>query len=194
MYFSDYASHVMYSMNTVSTSSALDLGKDLLTAWKNRAYVFTCGNGGSASNASHLAQDLAYGTLVEAGKNRLKVMALTDSVSTITKWANDEGYESIFSQQVRTWGRPGDLLIAISGSGNSKNVLGAVQMANALGMRTWGITGFDGGELKGLATRTVQVHSFNMGMVEAVHSVLFHWLVSYLKPAMAAYRAGFREA
>jgi len=162
-------------------------GLDALVATLHRARegehtVFTCGNGGSASAASHLAQDLSKGTLLP-NCPRMRVVCLCDSLPSITAWANDEGYEHVFAEQLKSLGRPGDVLIAISGSGNSKNVLHAVTAAHHLGLRTWGITGFDGGTLLTLAHRCIHVACDDMGMVEAAHGVIFHWLIGALREA-----------
>jgi D-sedoheptulose 7-phosphate isomerase len=100
-------------------------------------------------------------------------------------WANDEGYERIFCEQLKNLAQPGALLIAISGSGNSPNVLRAVEYANANGMRSFAVTGFDGGQLKKIAGDGLHVPSNNMGAVEAVHGVLFHYLVDALRERFA---------
>ena len=170
----------------VATAAALSaspllpaLAGSLFASWHAGRIVFTCGNGGSASAASHLAQDLSKGTIVE-GAPRLRAVCLCDSVPTVTAWANDDGYEHIFAEQLATMGRPGDTLIAISGSGNSPNVVQAVYAAHDLGLRTWGITGFGGGKLIQIAHRCVHVKSDDMGMVEAVHGIVFHWLIGAL--------------
>ena len=156
----------------------------LADAYREGRFVFICGNGGSGANASHLCEDLGKGTLSDfEGQKRLKVISLTDNTPYILAWANDEGYERIFVEQLKNLAQPGALLIAISGSGNSPNVLRAVAYANANGMHTFGITGFDGGRLKQIANRCLHVPSVDMGMVEAVHGVVFHYLVDALYEA-----------
>lgn len=140
--------------------------------------IFVCGNGGSASTASHFCQDLAKSTVCGANDaRRLRVVALTDSVSAITAWANDCGYESVFEQPLRALGRAGDLLVALSGSGNSPNVLGAVRYANASGIATFALTGFDGGELKRVAQDCVHVGAAEMETAENAHLVVAHLVV-----------------
>jgi hypothetical protein len=125
------------------------------------------------------------------------VIPLTDNVGYITALANDEGYESVFEQQLRNLGRRGDVLVAISGSGNSANVLKAVEYAHAIGMRTIGVTGYDGGKLRRLANVSVHVPVWDMGMAEALHGVIFHYA---MRPAAgaslggAAARGGRRSA
>lgn len=142
--------------------------------------VFTCGNGGSASSASHLAQDLTKGTL-DLSVPAIRAVCLCDSLPSLTAWGNDSGYEFVFSEPLRVLGHQNDVLIAISGSGNSPNVLNAVEAAHDLEMRTWGVCGFDGGKLMHLAHRCVHVPCHNMGMVEAAHGVIFHWLIDALR-------------
>jgi D-sedoheptulose 7-phosphate isomerase len=175
-----YLEDVYRAALRIDRSSVSALAEDLLTVWREGRTVFTCGNGGSASNASHLAQDLSKGTRLP-GVLPLRTISLCDNVSALTAWANDQSYAAIFAEQIHTLGQAGDLLIAISGSGNSQNILVAVSMARALGLRTWGVTGFDGGKLLDRADRCVHVPCDDMGQVEAVHAILFHWLVDEVK-------------
>jgi D-sedoheptulose 7-phosphate isomerase len=162
----------------------LDLGQvetlsDLIEdAYHAGRFVFICGNGGSGANASHLSEDLAKCTLRDfENQKRLKVLSLTDNTAGIMAWANDEGYDRIFIEQLKNLASSGDLLIAISGSGNSPNVLKAVAWANANGLTTVGLTGFGGGKLKELAHHNVHVGIDDMGVVESLHQVVFHWLI-----------------
>src|SRR5262249_30969949 len=113
-------------------------------------------------------------------KRRLKVLSLTDNTPYILAWANDEGYERIFVEQLKNLATAGDLVIAISGSGNSPNVLRAVEWANAHGLETFGLTGFDGGKLRQVAQCGLHVSNYDMGMVESIHLVLFHWVLDNL--------------
>jgi D-sedoheptulose 7-phosphate isomerase len=158
----------------------------LWQAFEADATVFLAGNGGSAAAASHFGQDLAKGTLADLrATRRFRVIPLTDNVGYITALANDEGYESIFEQQLRNLGRPGDVLVAISGSGNSPNVLRAVEYAHAIGMKTIGVTGYDGGKLRTLAQESVHIPIEDMGMCEAVHGVVFHAAMCFLRERLA---------
>ncbi len=142
--------------------------------------LFLCGNGGSAATASHLANDLGKGASYgRPGPGRFRVTALTDNVPWITALANDVGYEAVFAEQLRNLGQAGDLLIAISGSGNSPNVLNAVQAARELEMRTIGWCGFGGGKLAGLVDLPVVVASHHMGRVEDVHAIIMHLICYY---------------
>lgn len=163
----------------------------LWAAFETGATVFLAGNGGSAAAASHFGQDLAKGTLADMqATRRFRVVPLTDNVGFITALANDEGYESIFEQQLRNLGRAGDVLVAISGSGNSPNVLRAVDYAREIGMRTLGITGYDGGKLRRQADLSVHVPVWDMGMAEALHGVVFHLAMSRLRERVSAAQEG----
>ena len=144
-------------------------------------FVFIIGNGGSGANASHLCEDLAKCTLRDfESQKRLKVLSLTDNVAWIMAIANDINYEGIFSEQLKNLASPGDLLLAISGSGNSPNILKAVDWSNKNGLTTCGITGFDGGKLKSMAQHNLHVAVDDMGLVESLHQVVFHWVIDDL--------------
>lgn len=162
----------------------LDIGQldnlsDLIEqAYHDGRFVFIAGNGGSGANASHLCEDLAKCTLRDfESQKRLKVLSLTDNTAGIMAWANDEGYDRIFVEQLKNLASPGDLLLAISGSGNSPNVLRAVEWANANGMTTVGLTGYSGGKLRALAHHNLHVGINDMGVVESLHQVVFHWVI-----------------
>src|SRR5437588_3223269 len=147
--------------------------------------VFLCGNGGSGSNASHFCEDAGKNTLrredyTNDNARRLRILSLTDNTPNILAWGNDEGFDRVFVEQLKNLASPGDLLIAISGSGNSPNILGAVDWANAQGLVTWGITGYSGGKLLERATRSLHVPLADMGLVESVHLVVFHWVLNDL--------------
>jgi D-sedoheptulose 7-phosphate isomerase len=142
-------------------------------AWSSRAQVFLLGNGGSASTASHMANDLSKATIVP-GQPRMRVIALTDNVSLITAWANDESYDCVFKEQLENLLNEGDLVLAISASGNSPNVLRAMEFARERGAVTIGWTGQSGGCLKDLVDLCVQVPTEDVGMIESVHLVFDH--------------------
>lgn len=156
---------------------------ELAEAWRRGAQVFLLGNGGSAAAAAHLACDLGKGTSRE-GRRRLRVIPLVDNVPLITAWANDTSYDRVFIEQLAPLVRPGDLVIAISGSGNSPNVLHAVAHAGAVGARTVGITGFDGGRLARLADRAVIVPDTCMERIEDVHLAIGHAMAVALRERM----------
>jgi D-sedoheptulose 7-phosphate isomerase len=168
---------------------------NLLTeSYKNDRFVFIIGNGGSGANASHLCQDLGKGTLTDFDKQkRFRVMSLTDKTPCIHAYGNDLGYDRIFVEQLKNFARPGAVLLAISGSGNSPNILKAVEWANTNRLTTVGITGYDGGKLKKMCHHSLHVPSFNMGAVESVHAVLFHYLVEVLCVRFRAVAEGHRR-
>jgi D-sedoheptulose 7-phosphate isomerase len=142
--------------------------------------IFICGNGGSAATASHFACDLAKGTAGD-GREPFKVIALTDNVPLMTAWANDVDFSEIFSMQLEPFVEEGDVVIGISASGNSMNVLRAVETANLHGAVTLGLTGFDGGKLKHLASHSIHVASQNIQQVEDIHMILVHLISSALR-------------
>jgi len=142
--------------------------------------VFLCGNGGSAANASHIAGDLLKGALVEGGP-RPRVVALTDNIPVLSAWANDTDYALVFAEQLRSYGQAGDLLIAISGSGNSQNVLNAVRVAKTMGMATAALLGRDGGEVGQLVDLSVIVASDWMEQIEDCHLAIGHIVAGALR-------------
>ena len=148
-------------------------------------FIFVCGNGGSGSNSSHFCEDIGKCTLRREdfdndNKKRVRIMSLTDNTPYILAWANDEGFERVFAEQLKNLASPGDLLIAISGSGNSPNILRAVEWANKHGLTTFGCTGFSGGKLRTLAQHNFHVPIDDMGIVESIHLAAFHWIVDNL--------------
>jgi D-sedoheptulose 7-phosphate isomerase len=144
------------------------------------ATVYTCGNGGSASTASHLALDLAKNTR-RPDRPNLRALGLTDNVGLITAWANDAAYDQVFAAQLDAVVRPDDLVVAISASGNSMNVLNAVRVARAAGAFAFGITGYAGGKLLGQADDCVVVPSDNMQVIEDAHLAIVHAVISALR-------------
>ncbi len=153
--------------------------------------IFVIGNGGSGSNASHFCEDIGKGTLRKQDfdddrKKRFRILSLTDNTPYILAWGNDEGFDRVFVEQLKNLASPGDLLIAISGSGNSPNVLRAVDWANRHGLETFSCTGFGGGKLKSLARKNLHVPLEDMGIVESIHLTAFHWVVDNLYARLAA--------
>jgi len=149
-------------------------------AYRNNKYVFIMGNGGSASTASHFACDLGKGTICE-GKPRFRVMSLNDNMPLITALSNDFGYERVFIEQLMNLVNPGDLVISITGSGNSPNILRAVEYAKNQGAKTIGLIGFGGGKLQGMVDEHITVSNNNYGQVEDIHLILSHAISQYFK-------------
>jgi D-sedoheptulose 7-phosphate isomerase len=158
----------------------------LYQAYERRQTIFLFGNGGSASLASHMACDLGKGTSSPHRNKRVRVVALTDNLPTITAYANDMGYEHIFSEQLKNLARPGDIAFAISGSGNSPNVINALHVARALDMRTIGMGGFEGGAMKALCDIAAIVPSKNMQVIEDLHLSMAHCVFTVLSNRIAA--------
>lgn len=146
----------------------------VMLTYDQNGQIFVMGNGGSASTASHIANDLGKGA-AHLG-HRPRVISLTDNVSTMTAWSNDACYEDVFVEQLQGLVNPGDLVIGISASGNSENVLRAIHHANAIGCKTIGWTGFGGGQLAKMTDISVIVDSHEYGPVEDVHLILNHIL------------------
>src|SRR6516162_8202932 len=154
----DYLERVCAEIRRLDPVQLETLSALIEEAYHAGRFVFICGNGGSGANASHLCEDLAKCTLRDfENQKRLKVLSLTDNTPAILAWANDEGYDRIFVEQLKNLASPGDLVLAISGSGNSPNILKAVSWANDHELTTIGITGFSGGKLKGLAQHSLHV-------------------------------------
>jgi D-sedoheptulose 7-phosphate isomerase len=180
-----------YKTELLSAIDSIDLAKVeaaievLSKARDERRHIFTCGNGGSASTASHFATDIVKGASF-GRPDRFRIMALTDSLSTMTAYSNDISYECVFVEQLKNFAEPGDVLIAVSGSGNSPNVLRAVEYANSIGCRTIGLSGRDGGQLGRLAQLNLQVSHPHMGRIEDGHMIILHMIGYYFMEAELA--------
>lgn len=157
----------------------------LLACQARGRVVFVVGNGGSAATASHFACDLSKGTR-RGGPPTFHVVSLTDNVPLLTAWANDSGYDRVFSEQLETLARPGDFLVAISASGNSPNVLAAIETARSRGMAVVGLTGRSGGRLTHLVDVAVNVPSDRIEIVEDAHLIVAHSLCVAARERLAA--------
>jgi D-sedoheptulose 7-phosphate isomerase len=168
-----YFSTVQELLNDIPFEAVEQVVEALVNANRAGQTVFICGNGGSAATATHFACDLAKRPIV-AGQPRFRVIALTDNNALMTALSNDISYEDVFAEQLISLVRAGDMVIGISGSGNSRNVLNAIQVARDAGALTIGFCGYDGGRLQGMVDLPVHVPSFNMAMVEDIHLMLEH--------------------
>ena len=178
-----YLARCAEEFGRLDLSQTAGLADEIFSAYQDGRFVFICGNGGSGSNSSHFCEDLGKSTLrredfTNDSVKRLKVLSLTDNTPYILAWGNDEGFDRVFVEQLKNFASPDDVLIAISGSGNSPNILNAVEWANRHNLRTWGITGYGGGKLKSLGKNNLHVPLDDMGMVESVHLVAFHWILN----------------
>ncbi len=176
--YSKYLNQILLKLDIDAIQNVIDC---FLAARKNGRKIFFAGNGGSAATASHFAQDLAE-VCRKAGKECFRTLSLTDNVSFITALGNDYGYDTIFTGQLKNLYAPGDMLVAISASGNSPNVVEAIKMVKELGGTTIGLVGFDGGIMAQLCDHVIHVPSNKgeYGPVEDVHLILDHMMTSFI--------------
>jgi len=172
-----YKAELLTALDTIDLEKVGQVIALLQRAREEGRRIFVCGNGGSASTASHFATDMVKGASFGRDR-RFRIMALTDSLPTITAYSNDVAYECVFVEQLKNFAERGDVLIAISGSGNSPNVLRAMEYANSIGCDTVALSGRDGGKLGPLARINVQVAHPHMGRIEDGHVIALH-MISY---------------
>lgn len=172
---------------TVPAKGVEEFTERLYRAYLDGKQVFVLGNGGSASTASHMAADLAKNT-IDANMRRFRIMSLNDNISLLTALSNDLGYENAFSEQLMNLIHPGDVLVVISGSGNSPSVLRAINHAREQCAQVVGLLGFDGGRARELCDTAIVVSSDDYGVVEDAHLVLNHILVDYFRERLARER------
>ena len=182
----NYFEQLVQVIPTLPFESIDHIVSTLYEAYERRRTIFLFGNGGSASLASHMACDLGKGTSSQRRTKRVRVVALTDNLPTITAYANDAGYENIFSEQLKNLAQPSDVALAISCSGNSPNVVKALQVARSLKMITIGIGGFEGGKMKTLCDIPLIVPSENMQFIEDLHLCIAHCIFTVLSSRIAA--------
>jgi D-sedoheptulose 7-phosphate isomerase len=180
-----FLKRIAEELGRIDAAEVQHLADQMFQTYQNGRMIFVIGNGGSGSNASHFCEDIGKGTLkmpddLESTKKRFRILSLTDNTPYILAWGNDEGFERVFVEQLKNLATPGDLLIAISGSGNSKNILTAVDWANKNGLTTFGCTGFAGGKLRDMAQAGLHIDLHDMGIVETLHLAAFHWVVDDL--------------
>lgn len=172
------------ALEGVSAEAVQRVVELILRAHRGGRRIYVLGNGGSASTSSHFACDLAKAT-IHGDERRLRVTSLTDNVAVLTAWANDTSYERVFAEQVVSLVDPGDVVVAISASGDSPNVVAAVLAARALKASTVALVGFSGGALRDLADVVVHVRSYDYGIVEDCHLTLEHAITAALRDALA---------
>lgn len=178
VFLKNYLSKLTGIINMIDAKEFESLVCELTSAYGRQSNIFICGNGGSATTASHFACDINKG--VSFGKEkRFRVICLNDSVPTITAYSNDVSYDSIFVEQLKNFMNAGDLLIGISGSGNSENILRAVRYVNESGGNTFGICGYGGGRLKDTAQKYLVINSNDMQKVEDAHLIILHCVMQW---------------
>jgi D-sedoheptulose 7-phosphate isomerase len=184
----DYVSAASAAVAALPAAGVAALAAAIEAAYREDRQLFLIGNGGSAANASHMACDLAkniYPAHAGPGVRRFRALSLTDNVGLITALANDCGYDQIFAHQLSYYLRPGDLVIAISASGNSPNILAALAFARDAGARTAALLGFGGGAARDLADVAVIVDSYDYGHVEDAHMVVNHLVTAWMRRVVA---------
>ncbi len=177
--YRDYSSRLISALNNVNVESWDAAAKMLLNAWSDGTRVFICGNGGSASTASHITTDWSKGLRNLTGR-AMQVHCLVDNLSLVMALGNDLSFEEIFQKQIEMFGNANDTLVVISGSGNSRNVINAVEFAREQDMKIIGLTGFSGGALCGLTDLMVNVPVENMQVVEDLHLSFGHFVLEYI--------------
>lgn len=188
-----YMSLVMDTLRQVPIENASRVVEVIYQAYETGKQVFIVGNGGSASTASHFACDLGKGSVVN-GKPRLKVLSLNDNMALLTAYANDVSYEDVFAEQLKNLLDEGDVLIGITGSGNSPNILKALETANEMGAVTVGLLGFGGGKARKLCRVHVTVDEDIYGPVEDIHMFLAHAVSEGFKHLVGKYQQAGRLA
>ena len=180
----EYLTLLAGTLGKISRQEVWSAIEVLYEAWRSQKHVFIMGNGGSAATASHMANDLNKFTIVE-GLPRFKALSLSDNIPLMTAWANDRSYESVFSEQVMNLLEAGDVVVAISTSGNSPNILQALKVAREERAITIGFTGDDGGKLKDLVDYCVFIPDAYIGRQEDGHMILDHMIASILRKLIA---------
>lgn len=178
-HFRSYSARLSKVLDELDWDAVQVLSDDLFDCWKTGRQVFFAGNGGSGGNAIHLANDMLYAVSKTPGSG-LRVHALPANPAVLTCLANDEGFDQIFSLQLAVLARPRDLLIVFSGSGNSPNVLRALEMAREVGMTSYAVLAFSGGKAKPLADRPIHVETNDMQVAEDVQLIIGHMVMQQL--------------
>jgi phosphoheptose isomerase len=179
-YFDAYAEETARAASSVEAAAVARAAGILLDAYLRGATVFSCGNGGSASIANHLQCDHTK----NIGKSTdlcPRVMSLSVNVEVLTAIANDHAYDDVFTHQLRSQSRPGDVLVAVSSSGRSANIVTALSWARDHGLQTISLTGFDGGAARSIADVAIHVNSTNYGVIEDLHQAIMHTLAQYIR-------------
>ena len=177
--YADYSSRLQQTLQTADWRPGEGLGRDFLECWTAKRQVFLCGNGGSAGNAIHLANDFLYGISKQAGSG-LRVNALSANAAVLTCLANDEGYDTIFATQLAVQANRGDILVALSGSGNSPNILKALATAKEMGVKSYAILGYSGGKAKAMADVPIHFAVDDMQLSEDLQLVVGHMIMQWL--------------
>lgn len=178
-HFRDYSKRLSQFLDGMDWQPLTRLAHDLRDCWSTGRQVFIAGNGGSAGNAVHLANDFVYALSKRPGSG-LRIHALPANTAVVTCLANDEGYDQIFSLQLAVMARPGDVLIVFSGSGNSPNILAALEESRRIGMTSYAVLGFSGGKARGLADVPIHCPIDDMQIAEDLQLIFGHMVMQWL--------------
>jgi D-sedoheptulose 7-phosphate isomerase len=181
-----YLTELEQMLRDISQAHLQDILSLLEETYRNGHRIFIMGNGGSAATASHFALDLAKNTIMQ-GAPRLKAISLTDHVPLITAWSNDTAYEHIFEEQLANMIEPGDLVIGISTSGNSPNVINALNLAKKSRAATVGLLGAEGGRIKNIVDSYVLAPGQNIEQEEDAHMILTHIITRHMREVVRSY-------
>lgn len=178
----DYKKALIDTINQIDVPGVEQAIEQMREARDQERHIFVCGNGGSAATASHFMCDVVKGASYQKEK-RFRIMALTDNLATMTAYSNDVSYECVFAEQLKNFAQPGDVVLAISGSGNSPSVLRAIEYGNSIGCKTIAMTGRDGGKLGKMAQLNLQVPVTHMGRIEDAHMIMCHMIAYHFMEA-----------
>ena len=178
-HISDYSARLASALTLPAINKVPELAEAFKLAWDTKKTIYLCGNGGSAGNASHLANDFIYGAGLTRGIG-LRIESLAANPAVLTCLANDIGYEEVYAEQLRVKADMGDVLVVFSGSGNSPNIVRALEMGNSLGMETFAILGFSGGRCKDLAKHPLHFEINDMQIAEDLQLIIGHMIMQWL--------------
>jgi D-sedoheptulose 7-phosphate isomerase len=177
-FFASYATKMQAILAAADWSGVSELAQDFMRCWAERRQIFFCGNGGSAGNALHLANDFIYGAAKCTGGG-MKVHSLSANTAVLTCLANDVGYDRIYSEQLAVLAEPGDLLVVLSGSGNSPNILAVLEQAQAMGVKSYAVLGYTGGKAKALSDVAIHFEVEDMQIAEDLQLMVGHMLMQW---------------
>jgi D-sedoheptulose 7-phosphate isomerase len=177
--YKNYIQNLHKSLLSIHDDDFANLENLFLEAYRLKKNIFFCGNGGSAGNANHIVNDFLYGVRKKTGEG-FRIKSLVSNQSVITCLANDCGYEDIFSEQLAVYGDKGDLLVCLSGSGNSKNIINVIECANKKEIKTISILGYDGGKAKEISDYSIHLNINDMQFAEDFQLIIFHALMQSL--------------
>ena len=178
-FIDNYKARLISTLSEADLSGISFLAQDMESCWRSGKHVYICGNGGSAGNAIHIANDFVYGIAKKTGEG-LKTTALSANQAVLTCLANDIDYSDIYSEQVALFAQQGDILIVLSGSGNSPNIRKAIEQAKSMGIKTYGVFGYYGGECKDLVDVPIHFEVNDMQISEDLQLIVFHMIMQWL--------------